>query len=203
MKNKITFTDKIVVATTDKVIGGTILKLIPESVNPNQITIFRFITIPLIVILLYIEYYYIALLLFTISALSDAVDGALARARNKITEWGIIYDAVADKLLVSASGIILILKYLNWPLLVLILIPEILILINVCYRTYKIKKFTIQHNIAGKVKMTLQCAGIIFLLLYAIFLAPLLIIISQYILYGAVVFGFISIFVYKELVNTR
>lgn len=180
----------------DKILAATILKLFPASITPNQITIFRFLTIPFLIGFLYIEKYIIATPLFIISAFSDALDGALARTKNKITDWGRIYDPLADKLLVITTAIIIVPGYLNPVLVVLIIFFEILIIISVYYRE-KFKNITIQVTFSGKLKMLFQSLGLTCLLLVGIFSLPFLITISEYILYISLVFSFISFLTYS------
>ena len=74
------------VTTVDLFLAATFLKFLPRRVTPNQITIFRFFTVPFVALLLYLDAYWYAVPLFIISAFTDALDGALARTKNKITE---------------------------------------------------------------------------------------------------------------------
>lgn len=74
---------------------------------PNKITIFRVCLIPLFLIALLVPAIpygkYIALVIFVVACLSDAVDGHLARKHNLITNFGKFMDPLADKLLVSSA----------------------------------------------------------------------------------------------------
>ncbi|NLZ82860.1 MAG: CDP-diacylglycerol--glycerol-3-phosphate 3-phosphatidyltransferase [Clostridiales bacterium] len=74
---------------------------------PNKITLFRVIMIP-VFLLVYLNQSipfsnYIAVGIFLIAALSDFVDGYIARKQNLITNFGKFMDPLADKLLVSAA----------------------------------------------------------------------------------------------------
>jgi CDP-diacylglycerol--glycerol-3-phosphate 3-phosphatidyltransferase len=78
---------------------------------PNKITILRIMLIPVFIVLLYIKVRYIeyiAASVFIILALTDALDGYLARKNKQITKLGKFIDPLADKLLVSAALIFLI-----------------------------------------------------------------------------------------------
>jgi cardiolipin synthase len=71
----------------------------------NKITVMRIIAIPLFVIALIEHHMTIARTLFTLSILSDALDGALARIRGERTPLGTFLDPLADKLLLVATFI--------------------------------------------------------------------------------------------------
>ena len=78
---------------------------------PNKITILRILLIPFFIVLLlirvrYMEY--VSALVFIILALTDALDGYIARRRKEITKLGKLIDPLADKLLISAALIFLI-----------------------------------------------------------------------------------------------
>lgn len=90
------------VSFVDRILDRTILKIFPDSIRPNFLTVFRFVSIPFIIFFLINGNYMIGFWLFVISAFTDALDGAMARTRNKITDWGIVFDPFADKLLISS-----------------------------------------------------------------------------------------------------
>ncbi|MBE5961523.1 MAG: CDP-diacylglycerol--glycerol-3-phosphate 3-phosphatidyltransferase [Lachnospiraceae bacterium] len=74
---------------------------------PNKITVFRVCMIPFFLILLLVPGIpygkYIALAIFIIACLSDALDGHLARKNHLVTDFGKFMDPLADKLLVSSA----------------------------------------------------------------------------------------------------
>ena len=90
------------ITAIDRFFAAAILPLIPRFMSPNRITIFRFASIPVIIFLLLADYYLAGTILFFFSALSDALDGALARTKHRITKWGIVADPIADKLLIGS-----------------------------------------------------------------------------------------------------
>jgi cardiolipin synthase len=77
----------------------------------NKITVFRILLIPLFIasVLYYGEarlyFRFIALAIFAIASLTDAIDGGIARSRGQVTDLGVILDPVADKLLISSAFI--------------------------------------------------------------------------------------------------
>jgi CDP-diacylglycerol--glycerol-3-phosphate 3-phosphatidyltransferase len=73
---------------------------------PNQITLVRIALVPLLMFFLAIPWAYgklAALIVFMLAAASDAVDGYIARATDRVTDFGKFIDPIADKLLVTAA----------------------------------------------------------------------------------------------------
>ena len=81
---------------------------IREGMNvPNRLTLLRMLLIPVIVILILLEKYPPAAILFAVASATDFLDGYLARKNNIVTTFGKFLDPVADKLLVLSSMIML------------------------------------------------------------------------------------------------
>jgi len=73
---------------------------------PNIITLARICLTPVIALLPFIEGYWpkvIAFVIFVVAAVSDTIDGYLARKRNQVSELGQLLDPIADKLLLFAT----------------------------------------------------------------------------------------------------
>lgn len=73
---------------------------------PNIITVVRIGLTPVIALLPFISGYWpkvLAFVIFVAAAVSDAVDGYLARSRNEVSELGQFLDPIADKLLLFAT----------------------------------------------------------------------------------------------------
>lgn len=79
----------------------------------NKISIARIILVPIFMVFLLTDLEYgniIATIVFIVAALSDFLDGYIARNYNQITDFGKFIDPLADKLLVSAALICLVEK---------------------------------------------------------------------------------------------
>ncbi len=66
---------------------------------PNAISFGRFLSVPLVVWLIISDRYAAAFLLFSVAALSDAVDGYIAKRFRMATALGGYIDPIADKTL--------------------------------------------------------------------------------------------------------
>lgn len=191
---KVTYLTKV--TWIDRFLARTVLPFFPESVTPNQITKFRLASVPFVALLLSLDLYLAGTILFLFSASSDAIDGALARTRRKVTTWGTLYDPIADKLLVGTVATIVISKHLSPYLALAIIVLEILL---VSFSYYRYKGRIVPAKTMGKTKMVLQCLGIIALLFYILSGAPILLVIATYILYGAVFFALLSLLVFRSI----
>lgn len=82
---------------------------------PNKLTVFRVCCIPFFIFFMLFDaipyHYFIALFVFAIASVTDWFDGRIARKRNLITNFGKFMDPLADKLLVCAALICLIVKF--------------------------------------------------------------------------------------------
>jgi cardiolipin synthase (CMP-forming) len=83
---------------------------------PNMLTLFRIAMIPLFVWVFYLPHHMLtpfwvnldATLIFTLAAITDWLDGYLARRLNQTSAFGAFLDPVADKLMVVAALIVLV-----------------------------------------------------------------------------------------------
>jgi len=84
---------------------------------PTKITLSRILVLPVIAVLFYVEFkfhYLIAAILFVLAAMTDMIDGKIARKRGEVTSLGKLLDPIADKVLAcsllimeSASGLMM------------------------------------------------------------------------------------------------
>ena len=79
---------------------------------PNKISVARICLIPVFVVLFFLKAlpcnYLIAGVVFLVAALTDFVDGHIARSRKLVTNLGKFLDPIADKVLVSTAFILLL-----------------------------------------------------------------------------------------------
>ena len=70
---------------------------------PNVLTILRMILIPVFVVLFFKGHKMASLCVFCAASLTDMLDGYLARKLNQITDFGKLFDPLADKLMVITA----------------------------------------------------------------------------------------------------
>ena len=78
---------------------------------PNVLTVLRILAVPVIVVALLDETPngdVVAAVVFALAAVSDGLDGYLARSRDAVTTFGKLMDPIADKLLIVAALISLV-----------------------------------------------------------------------------------------------
>ena len=78
---------------------------------PNALTVVRILFVPVLVAALLVETPNgdtIAAIVFALAALTDGLDGYIARSRQSITTFGKVMDPIADKLLIAAALISLV-----------------------------------------------------------------------------------------------
>jgi CDP-diacylglycerol--glycerol-3-phosphate 3-phosphatidyltransferase len=78
---------------------------------PNLLTLFRILLVPVLVVALLDaapSSSVVAAVVFVAAAVTDGLDGYIARAQRSITTFGKVMDPVADKLLIAAALITLV-----------------------------------------------------------------------------------------------
>lgn len=143
----------------DQLMARTVLRLFPASVTPNQVTLFRVLATPIVFLLVLRDGYQIGIVAFLFVAFTDAIDGSLARTRNKISNFGKLFDPLADKLLIGSMVLLLVFKYFSFWLGLAILGLEIIFILSALVRQYQFKSVK-GANLWGKIKMILQCIAV-------------------------------------------
>ena len=75
---------------------------------PNKLTILRVVMIPLCLLFALLGFHTAAAGVFALAALTDLLDGHIARKHNMVTNFGKFADPVADKILVLSVMIVLL-----------------------------------------------------------------------------------------------
>jgi CDP-diacylglycerol--glycerol-3-phosphate 3-phosphatidyltransferase len=119
----------------------------------NLLSLVRLFLLPPILACLLVnrpEYNILALALVIVGAITDALDGIVARARNEISQLGKIIDPVADKLFTGALGLFLVvLRGLPAWFVVLYLARDIIIL-TISYLLFLNRDIVMPPNRLGK-----------------------------------------------------
>jgi CDP-diacylglycerol--glycerol-3-phosphate 3-phosphatidyltransferase len=143
----------------------------------NTITLVRIVLIPvfLVVLLGGMPNWgpWLAAAVFTLLAVTDAVDGYVARARNEVTTFGKFIDPLADKLLVTAALVALVeLRSLPSWIAIVIISRELIVsgLRMVAVAEGKI----IAASVYGKLKTVFQIIAIVGFIIKDSTLAPML-----------------------------
>lgn len=168
-----------------------------ESLNlPNLITLARILLIPVFVILFSTptpERSINAAIIFVIAAVSDLLDGYIARRTGQVTTLGKLLDPIADKLLVL-SALILLVNVDRVSALVAILVIAREVTVTGIRAIAAGEGMIIPAETTGKYKMALQVVAITFLILEGTSLAELgnLHLAGMATLYLSLVLGYVS-----------
>lgn len=147
---------------------------------PNQITLFRIVLIPVFIVVFYLPVswnHFGAFVVFWFAAVSDALDGYLARKLNQSSAFGAFIDPVADKLMVVAALVILIQDLQVWWISVsaiLMIAREIFISALREFMSSRGKRDEIAVSQMGKYKTAAQMLGIMGLIWYPTYDIPLI-----------------------------
>ncbi len=178
---------------------------------PNKLTMIRiFLTVVLIAVLLFPFYmvnlefpkilvgtitvdtkYFIAAGIFAIASITDFLDGHIARKYNMVTDFGKMVDAIADKMLVNSTLIILSAQGFVSPIITVIIIFR-----DTVVDTIKMiagsKGKVVAAIKSGKIKTTFLMVGIVLTLCYNLPFEIFNLDIASFLLVLATIFATIS-----------
>jgi CDP-diacylglycerol--glycerol-3-phosphate 3-phosphatidyltransferase len=130
----------------------------------NALTVLRLVLVPVFVVVLFhgsgheTGWRVLAWAVFAVAAITDRVDGDLARKHQLITDFGKLADPIADKALVGAALIGLsALGDLPWWITVVMLVREIGV---TALRFWVIRHGVLPASRGGKLKTLLQAVAI-------------------------------------------
>lgn len=169
---------------------------------PNLLTLVRIFLVPLLVAALVQQNFrvywggrvliandFFALFVFLAAALTDLLDGYLARRWQQVTTVGTLLDPIADKLLVSAALVSLVqIRLLPGWLVVLIISREFAV--SGLRSIAAAEGYTIEASELGKSKMMLQVLGITLVMLSMRW--PVIHLYAMITMWAVVVFGLAS-----------
>ena len=145
---------------------------------PNKLTVLRLCLVPVIIIfgMLPINFYLsctVCAILFIGTAVTDMLDGKIARKYNLITDFGKFLDPIADKFMVIGALFVILYKFEN------LRVPMIFVILVVVFRELAVtsmrlvvstgQNIVIAANNLGKIKTVSQ---IVFI--STVFLEPVL-----------------------------
>ncbi len=168
-----------------------------ESLNvPNVLTLARILLIPVFIILFVNptpDQSLAAAIIFAVAAVTDMLDGYIARRTGQVTKLGKLLDPIADKLLVL-SALILLMNVERVSALVVLLIVARELAVTGIRAIAAGEGMIIPAETTGKYKMALQVVAIILLILEGTGLAALgnMHLAGIFTLYLSLVLGYIS-----------
>ncbi|MBU1045898.1 CDP-alcohol phosphatidyltransferase family protein [Patescibacteria group bacterium] len=135
------------------------LGFIPDWLKPNHITAIRF-SFSWLLYFPKIVGGWLVLFLIAFGFLGDIIDGTLARKRNQITNFGKIFDPIADKVLAIGVLWYLFSRSIIAPHLIMqIILPETLLVIYALWVLLDRRVKLPEPNILGRVKFAFYLCG--------------------------------------------
>jgi len=141
--------------------------------TPNILTLLRVALIPIFVLVFYLPWkgaHILSALIFTIAAITDWLDGYLARTLQQTSAFGKFLDPVADKLMVAVALVLIVGQY-QGEFEVTLAIPAAIIvgreIVISALREWMAeigKSRSVAVSFLGKVKTTFQMLALILLL---------------------------------------
>ncbi|MBP19887.1 MAG: CDP-diacylglycerol--glycerol-3-phosphate 3-phosphatidyltransferase [Pseudomonadales bacterium] len=172
---------------------------------PNILTSIRIALIPVLVMVFYLpfEWRYIAAAgIFTLAAVTDWLDGYLARRLNEMTRFGAFLDPVADKLIVAVALVLLVEVHasaiLAVPALVIVCREIVVSALREWMAKYSERR-SVAVSFVGKIKTTFQFIAIIVLLANGPVQGSYIVMTGYVLLYGAAVLTIWSMYLYLRI----
>jgi CDP-diacylglycerol--glycerol-3-phosphate 3-phosphatidyltransferase len=168
-----------------------------DSINlPNFLTMVRICLIPVFVLVFLAptpHRSWVAAVIFTVAAVTDLLDGYIARRTGQVTKLGKLLDPIADKLLVLSALILLVNIDRVSALAALLIIARELAVTGVRAIAAG-ERLIIASETTGKYKMALQVVAIVLLILEGTGLAEFgnLHLAGTATLYVSLVLGYVS-----------
>lgn len=129
---------------------------------PNIISLSRLFLVIIFLILFYYDKIYYSLIILAFSAITDLLDGFLARMLKQQTPFGSFLDPLADKIFIITTFTIFMIKnYIPWWFFSIVIVREILVSSGwVIVYQYK-AIITTRPRFSGKISIFFQMTTII------------------------------------------
>jgi CDP-diacylglycerol--glycerol-3-phosphate 3-phosphatidyltransferase len=166
---------------------------------PNQITLFRIVLIPVFLIIFYLPLSWSnfgAFAVFWLAAISDILDGYLARKLNQSSAFGAFIDPVADKLMVVVALVMIAQDYSSWLVsiaAIIMIAREVFISALREFMSSIGKRDIIAVSNMGKYKTAAQMLGIMGLIWQPSYDIPLILFYLPHEVINYLSYGFYSI----------
>ena len=168
----------------------------------NILTIARVVAIPVFILCFYLPFdwrYELTAIIFASAAITDWLDGYIARKYEQSTKFGAFLDPVADKLMVVVALVLLVESYAS----ALLAIPAIVIIAREVaisalreWMAGEGSAGAVSVNLIGKIKTTFQFCAIVGLLMFSPTESSWVKQLAWLLLYGSVAFTIWSMVIY-------
>lgn len=131
---------------------------------PNVLTMIRFLLIPVFIIVFlrtpHDQNKIAALIIFAAASITDMFDGMLARRLNQITDFGKLFDPLADKLMVlSAMTCQAVIHVFPWPAVIIVGIKELIMMLGSVFMLSR--NVVVYSNYVGKTAQVFFIASLV------------------------------------------
>lgn len=144
-------------------------KIFHTVLHPNNITTFRMLLVPVLIIIMLFELTpalsWITAIIFAAASITDFFDGYIARKYKLISTYGKIMDPLADKLLVACAMIMLIPQGRLAAWIVCVILAREFAITGLRITMVE-RKMDVAASWLGKFKTNFQIFGILFLLIH-------------------------------------
>ena len=143
-------------------------RVVPEPLQqlPNALTVGRLGLIPIFVALMLTAeggHSWPAGIVFGVAGVTDQIDGFLARRWRVESDFGRIFDPLADRLMIDAAVILLfVADHMPWAGLVVIVGRDLILMAG--YKAIAPQRYELNVNLIGKTATWLLYAGVAFLI---------------------------------------
>ncbi|MDD3243825.1 MAG: CDP-alcohol phosphatidyltransferase family protein [Eubacteriales bacterium] len=161
---------------------------------PNVLTIFRFIMVGVMMYFFWKGNALMALAVYVTAALTDVLDGFIARKYHQISNFGKLFDPMADKVLsIAALCGLFFSGYIPKPLVIIVIVKESIMILGGAIILFWLKN-VVSANKFGKFAAVMYTASILLTFLHQ-YIAP----VDTVVLYIAVIVNIVALLQYAYL----